>query len=151
MKPLNLPTYSFNIKSDNDSRMIFDPCRLKWVALTPEEWVRQHIVKYLSEDLKYPIGLIATEMSIKLSSRTRRCDIVVHNRKGKAALIVECKAPEISLNQDAFDQANRYNWALGVPFLVITNGMKHFCLERIENSFVFLNSFPYYERVDSQS
>ncbi len=151
MKRLNLPTYSFNIKSENDSRVIFDPCRSKFVSLTPEEWVRQNIIKYLSEELGYPLGLIATEMTIKLSSRIRRCDIVVHNRNGLPVLIVECKAPEVNLSQASFDQVNRYNWALGVPFLIITNGLVHFCLERQEDSFVFRKSFPDFNHLESQS
>ncbi len=151
MKRLNLPTYSFNIKSEKDSHEIFDPCRSKWVVLTPEEWVRQNIIKYLTEELGYPIGLIATEMSIKLSSRIRRCDIVVHSRDGQPVLIVECKAPEVSLNQNSFDQVNRYNWALGVPFLIISNGLVHFCLERKGDSFFFRKSFPDFDYLDSQS
>lgn len=151
MKRLNLPTYSFNIKSENDRRLIFDPCRQKWVVLTSEEWVRQHIVRYLCDDLNYPLGLIATEMAIVLNSRVRRCDIVVHNRKGLPAMIVECKAPAVNLNQASFDQANQYNWALGVSFLVVSNGLKHFCMERIDNSFTFLKSFPDFDHLDSHS
>lgn len=151
MKRLNLPTYSFNIKSDNGRRLIFDPCRSKWVALTPEEWVRQHLIRYFSEDLGYPLGLIATEMSVMLSSRLRRCDIVVHNKRGEAVMIVECKAPGINLSQASFDQVNQYNWALGVPLLIVSNGMKHFCLEREGNKFVFRDSFPDFDHLDSQS
>ncbi len=151
MERLNLPTYSFNIKSENGRRLIFDPCRSKWVALTPEEWVRQHIVRYISEELDYPPGLIATEVAIALNSRLRRCDIVVHNRKGAPAMIIECKAPGIKLSQASFDQVNRYNWALGVPFLIITNGLQHFCLERKDNAFIFRISFPEYDHLDSQS
>lgn len=151
MKRLNLPTYSFNIKSENGHRQILDPCRSKWVSLTPEEWVRQHIVNYLAAEFGYPIGLIATEMAIRLNSRLRRCDIVVHNRRGEPAMIVECKAPEVRLSQDSFDQANSYNWALGVRFLLITNGLSHYCLERIENSFIFRDSLPEFDYLDSQS
>ena len=151
MKRLNLPTYSFNIKSENGQSLIFDPCRAKWLVLTPEEWVRQHIVRYLSDDLDYPLGLIATEMAIALNTRLRRCDIVVHNRSGNPALIVECKAPGIVLSQATFDQANQYNWALGVPFLIVTNGITHFCMERIDNTFVFRKSFPEFDYLDSQS
>ena len=151
MKRLNLPTYSFNIKSENEHRLIFDPCRSKWVALTPEEWVRQNLVRYLNEELDYPLGLIGTEVAIALNSRLRRCDIVVHNRDGAPVLIIECKAPGVKLSQASFDQVNRYNWALGVPFLIISNGMQHFCLERKDNIFVFRSSFPHYDLLDSQS
>ena len=151
MKRLNLPTYSFNIKSDGKRRLIFDPCRSKWVSLTPEEWVRQHIVRYFTEELDYPQGLIATEMAIDLNSRLRRCDIVVHNRKGSPAMIVECKAPGITLSQNSFDQVNQYNWALGVPFLVVSNGIQHFCLERQNEAFIFRDSFPGFDQLDSQS
>ena len=151
MKRLNLPTYSFNIKSENGRRLIFDPCRSKFVHLTPEEWVRQHIVLYLSEELNYPMGLIATEMAIALNSRLRRCDIVVHDRRGAPAMIVECKAPAVTLSQASFDQVNQYNWALGVPFLIISNGIQHFCLERKENAFFFRKSFPDFDYLDSHS
>jgi hypothetical protein len=151
MKPLNLPTYSFNIKSENSSKLIFDPCRLKWVALTPEEWVRQNFVRYMLEELGYPAGLISTEMSIKINGMKRRCDIVVHNRSGLPVLITECKAPDVILGQSVFDQANSYNWALGVPFLVITNGMKHYCLESSEGKFKFRDNFPPYDLLDSHS
>lgn len=150
MKRLNLPTYSFNIKSENGRRLIFDPCRSKWVVLSPEEWVRQNFVKYLNDELKYPLGLIATEMTITLSSRKRRCDIVVHNRNGMPAIIVECKAPEVNLTQSSFDQANNYNWALGVPFIIITNGILHYCLESTGGAFVFRQSFPLFDQLDSQ-
>ena len=151
MKRLNLPTYSFNIKSEGERSLIFDPCRSKWVVLSPEEWVRQNILKYFTDDLSYPPGLIATELPILLNQRVRRCDIVVHNRKGEAVMIVECKAPEIMLSQKTFDQANQYNWALGVPFLLITNGLNHYCLERVEGQFKFRTAFPSYEEIDSQS
>lgn len=131
--------------------MIFDPCRSKWVALTPEEWVRQHIIRYLSDELGYPKGLIATEMAITLNSRLRRCDIVVHNRNGSPALIVECKAPSVGLSQASFDQVNQYNWALGVPFLIVSNGMKHYCLESKEGNFIFRENIPDFDYLDSQS
>ncbi len=151
MKRLNLPTYSFNIKSENGRRLIFDPCRSKFVLLTPEEWVRQHIVLYLSNELNYPLGLIATEMAIALNSRLRRCDIVVHDRRGAPAMIVECKSPVVTLSQSSFDQVNQYNWALGVPFLIVSNGIQHFCMERKENTFFFRKSFPDFDYLDSQS
>ena len=148
MKRLNLPTYSFNIKSENGTQVIFDPCRSKWVSLTPEEWVRQHFVKYLSEELSYPISLIATEMSIKINSLSRRCDIVVHNRSGRPVLIVECKAPEIKISQSTFNQANAYNWALGLNFIIITNGVNHYCLENEDGKFVFRKNFPDYDALE---
>jgi hypothetical protein len=151
MKRLNLPTYSFNIKSEGERQLIFDPCRSKWVYLSPEEWVRQNLLKYLTEDMKYPAGLIATEMSIKINSLDRRCDIVVHNRQGIPVMIVECKAPEVKLSQETFDQANNYNWALGLNFIIVTNGMRHFCLEKEGDHFVFRDSFPDYDDLDFQS
>ena len=151
MEALNLPTYSFNINSEAGSKLIFDPCRLKWVTLTPEEWVRQNFVRYMLENLGYPAGLISTEMAININGMKRRCDIVVHNRSGLPVMITECKAPEIGLDQSVFDQANSYNWALGVPFLVLTNGMKHYCLESRDGKFSFRDSFPSYDLLDNHS
>jgi len=151
MKRLNLPTYSFNIKSENDRKLIFDPCRAKWVFLSPEEWVRQNFVRYLVDELNYPQSLIVTEMSIKLNTQNRRCDIVIHDREGKPKMIVECKSPDVKLSQATFDQANNYNWALGLSFIIITNGLSHFCLERKDNKFEFRKNFPEYDQLGIQS
>jgi hypothetical protein len=150
---LNLPTYSINIKSFPEGEMIFDPCRNKWVSLTPEEWVRQNLLRYMLDDLQYPAGLVATEMTLRINEQTRRVDIVVFNRQGKAVLLAECKAPEINLTQKVFDQVSRYNWNLQVPYLVISNGLKHYCakIDRENNKYQFLDIIPDYTFLESHS
>jgi len=146
MTPLNFPEYKFKIKSESDSEFIFDEIRKKWLVLTPEEWVRQHVVRYLTEEKKYSSSLIEIEKQIELNELVKRCDIIVNNRSGKPAMIIECKAPSVPITQDTFDQAIRYNMTLKVPFLLLTNGMKHFCFEVKENeSPVFLKGIPEYD------
>lgn len=126
--------------------MIFDEIRKKWLVLTPEEWVRQHVVRYLTEEKKYPSTLIELEKQIELNGLTKRCDVIVNNRFGKPVMIIECKASSVVITQDTFDQAIRYNMTLKVPFLFLTNGIKHFCFEVKENNPpVFLKGIPEYE------
>lgn len=149
MKRLNLPTYSFNIKSEAGAEFIFDESRRKWVSLTPEEWVRQHILQYLIHEKNYPVSLIAVEMGIRINGLKKRCDLVVFNRAAEPVMIVECKAPEVSLNQKVFDQAARYNWDMQVPYLLISNGIQHYCarIDSQVNSSVLLSQIPDYDEV----
>jgi len=144
MESLNLPTYSFNIKFQEQRKYIFDTLRKKYVLLTPEEWVRQNFLKYLIEEKKYPASLISVEMEIKLNKLSKRCDAVVFNRNGEPALIVECKAPSVKIDQLVFEQIARYNMQLKVDYLIVTNGLKHFCCKiNFENqSYKFLNDIP---------
>lgn len=108
---------------------MLDPVRRKWVALTPEEWVRQQVIHYLHHQLAYPLELIQVEGSIKVNNMSRRCDIVVYATSGLPRMIVECKAPEVPLTQKTIDQACRYNTVLQVPLLMITNGKQTSVLE----------------------
>ncbi|MEA1878298.1 MAG: type I restriction enzyme HsdR N-terminal domain-containing protein [Bacteroidota bacterium] len=153
MQRLNLPTYSFNIKSLDKGKQIFDICRKKWVALTPEEWVRQHLLHYFTTELNYPAGLVAIELSIRINGLDRRCDMVVFNRRGIPVMIVECKAPDVKLEQIVFDQVARYNLDLQVSYLLISNGKKHFCalLDQSGKNYRFLDNFPDYSTLDSHS
>jgi hypothetical protein len=153
MQPLNLPTYSFNIKSDTEREWIFDIFRRGWFPLTPEEWVRQNYARYLSEGLGYPASLLLLEQKITHNRLTRRCDIVVYNRFGRPIILVECKAPEITLNQKTFDQIARYNMALEVEILLITNGMNHFCvrMDPVTSTYTFLKEIPSFAAIASQS
>jgi hypothetical protein len=146
MEMLNLPTYSFKIKSINNKEHIFDEIRKKYVALTPEEWVRQNFIRYMIETLAIPASLIAVEMSIKLNKLSKRCDIVVYDKNGNAILIVECKAPSIKINQKTFDQITRYNINFKVPYLIVTNGINHYCckIDYEKSSFTFLEEIPTY-------
>ena len=136
--------YQFSYQEQSGKKLIFDIIRKKYIALTAEEWVRQHILHFMIEALEYPKGLIAVEMGLRVNDLFKRADIVVYNNSGQPIMLVECKAPEIKLAQHIFDQAARYNLALRVPFLVITNGENTLC-SRIHfenNSFEILNTFP---------
>ncbi len=144
MQALNLPDHGVKTKHAPEGDRIFDPVRRAWVALTPEEWVRQHVLNYLAQDLGCPLSLIAVEKRMELNRLVKRTDIVVHGTDGKPLLLVECKAPHIKLDQAVFEQAARYNTVFKMPLLLITNGMVHYCCKvahgdgRIE----FLPSLP---------
>lgn len=146
MHPLNLPTYKFKIKSTKNKYVIFDIVRKKYVSLTPEEWVRQHLIHYLIEEKKYPISLIAIEKQLIINNLTKRTDILVYNTGGLPEIIVECKAPSVKITQHAFDQISRYNLKLNATYLMVSNGLEHFnCQMDTENeTYVFLKSLPSY-------
>ena len=149
MQPLNLPTYSFKIKSEDNRKYIFDEIRRKFLLLTPEEWVRQNFIKYLVKEKKYPQQLISIEMEFKIGKLIRRCDIVVFNKSGSPNLIVECKSPAIKINQDTFDQISDYNRHLNVDYLIVTNGFKHYCCKFVKKnrSFSFVEEIPEYNKL----
>ncbi len=124
---LHFPEYKFTIRpagKDGDSVKIFDIIRGRYVSLTPEEWVRQHLLHFLLVDRSYPKGLIAVEKSLKVGTLDKRFDLLVYDREHHPILLAECKAPEIPLDQLVFDQAARYNRTLQVPYLLITNGLE---------------------------
>ncbi|HUM45652.1 MAG TPA: type I restriction enzyme HsdR N-terminal domain-containing protein [Chitinophagales bacterium] len=129
MLQIVFPGYEFTTRNAGGQSQVFDTIRKRYVALTPEEWVRQHWLKYLVEEMKYPKSLIAVEMSLKLNKLSKRCDIVVYGRNGTPQLIVECKSGAVKLTQKVFDQIARYNLALKVKYLVVSNGQKSFCCE----------------------
>ncbi len=153
MQRLNLPTYSFNIKSETGRDLIFDSFRSRWVTLTPEEWVRQNFAEYLVMDQEYPRSLLLLEQTITLNNLTRRCDIVAYSRSGAPLLLVECKSPDIVLSQKVFDQIARYNLVLGVRLLIVTNGLDHFCIQADPDAqkFSFLQEIPSYPALCDQS
>ncbi len=146
MEPLNLPTYFFKIKSEDNRKYIFDEIRRKYILLTPEEWVRQNFIKYLISEKNYPQQLISVEMEFKLNKLSKRCDIVVFNSIGKPNLIVECKSHAVRINQDIFDQIVNYNINFDVDYLIVTNGVKHYCckLDKKSKSFAFIDGIPEY-------
>ena len=146
MQQLNLPTYKFRIKNTKNKYAIFDIIRKKYVILTPEEWVRQHIIHYLIEEKKYPVSLIGVEKKLTVNKLTKRTDILVFNNKGFPHIIIECKAPSVSINQNAFDQIARYNLKLNANYLFVTNGLNHYsCKMDFENeAYIFLESIPDY-------
>ncbi len=146
MESLNLPTYEFRTAERDGKRTVYDPVRDRYVRLTPEEWVRQHFVQYLVQALNVPAGLVAVEAAFEFQGQPQRADIIVHDQRGEPLLLVECKAPRVSIGQDAFDQGARYNLVLGAPYLVVTNGQTHYaCAIDFENrSYTFLDDLPPY-------
>ena len=147
MQKLNLPIYHFKLKKNKNKTYIFDQIRKKYMVLTPEEWVRQHFVKFLIDEKKYPVSLIAIEKQLTINNLKKRSDILVFNAKGKPDVIVECKSPSVKITQDTFDQIARYNLKLQANYLVVTNGLEHFyCKMDFENeTYVFLKEIPNYK------
>ena len=129
MKQLNLPPYPVRLKKDNGIAYIFDEIRKKWLQNTPEEWVRQHMIQLMINQLNYPASLIEVERGFKVNGLAKRADILANSKSGQPILIVECKAPHIKINQAVFDQIARYNLTLDVPYLVVTNGMEIYACE----------------------
>lgn len=144
--PLHLPPLAMRIKEENGVLRVFDPIREKYVALTPEEYVRQRFTSYLREDLHYPSSLMANEISIELNGMKKRCDTVIFNPDGTPLIIVEYKAPEVNVTQNVFDQIVRYNMTLRAKYLIVSNGLNHYCcvLDYSNNSYHFIPSIPDY-------
>jgi hypothetical protein len=147
METLNLPAYEFRTTERAGKRHIYDPFRQTYVRLTPEEWVRQHVVQYLIQELGVPAGLVATETSMQYQGQPWRADVVVHDRQGDPLLLVECKAPSVPIRQDAFDQGARYNLVFDAPVLVVTNGQEHYAcrVDPDSGEYAFLDDLPSYE------
>lgn len=124
---LSLPAFDYKVKKQEGSLFIYDVIRKKYVALTPEEWIRQHMLHYLIRYKHYPQALIAVEKEITLYGLKRRFDLVCYDRKARPYLIVECKAPTVSLTQAVFDQVFGYNLVLAARYVAVTNGVKHYC------------------------
>lgn len=143
---LNLPPVKFRIKNSENKTLIFDILRKKNVVLTPEEWVRQHYIHFLIKQKQYPKSLIAVEKQLVINNLVKRTDILVFNRNGNPEIIVECKAPQVPINQQTFDQIARYNLQLNATYLVVTNGMHHFyCKMNTKNkTYIFLREIPNY-------
>ncbi len=148
MQALNLPEYPFKIKQEGDRIQIFDPFRKKYIVLSPEEWVRQHFLQFLVQERKFPVSLISIEAGLKYNQLSKRADILVHDTLGKPYLMVECKAPSVKITQDAFDQVARYNMVFKVKYLVVSNGLNHFCcmMDYTANSYSYLKEIPFFEQ-----
>lgn len=149
MQKLNFPSYPFKIKEDDKRTQIFDTVRKKYVALTPEEWVRQHIITFLITEKKFPASLIAVEVSLNRGTKKQRADIVIYTNDGKPRMIIECKAPEVKITQDVFYQIARYNAPLKMNYLVVTNGLMHFCckMDYKNDEHVFIKEIPLYKAI----
>lgn len=146
MEELNLPKFQFKVKETERGKEILDEFRRKYVMLTPEEWVRQNFLKFLNEILKYPKSLLKTEFEIKYNRLKKRPDIVAYDNLGSPLLVVECKAPDVKISNETFQQAAIYNQTLLAKYLVITNGRDHFCCEQNlkTGTFQFLEKIPVY-------
>ena len=145
---LNFPTYSFRLKNRENKMSIYDEIRKKFVHLTPEEWVRQHTLMFLRKEKKHPKSLLNVEKQIIIHGTLKRYDIVGFKPNGNIHIIVECKAPSIKINQEAFDQIARYNLKLKADYLMVTNGMQHyFCqMDYEEKKYIFLRDIPDYAK-----
>jgi hypothetical protein len=144
MQKLNFPVYNFRFKNSENKVAIFDEIRKKFIILTPEEWVRQHVVQFLLQEKKYPKSHINVEKLLKINDLKKRYDVVVYKKEGAISILIECKAPEIKISQDTFDQIARYNLTLKADYLMVTNGVNHyFCQMDFENEkYLFLKELP---------
>ena len=152
MLQLNLPIFEPKLKKTDGELYIFDQIRKKYLILTPEEWVRQNFLNYLIYHKGYPLSLMENEAIIKLNNMTRRCDTVVYNNKLKPLVIVEYKRPDVTIDQQVFDQIVRYNIVLRVDYLIVSNGLEHFCfkMDYETQKYSFLRVVPEYgELIDS--
>ena len=146
---LNLPTYECRLREQNGRQQIFDVLRRRYVALTPEEWVRQHFVHYLIEHKGYPKGLLANEVDLRVGEKHLRCDTVLYDKALHPKIIVEYKAPEIAITQKVFNQITVYNMLLHVDYLIVSNGMQHYCcqMDYEQNRYTFLSDIPNYDQL----
>lgn len=149
MLDLNLPPFDINVKKTDGKLSVFDRLRRKFVALTPEEWVRQHFVNYLIAEKGYPQALMANEIQINLNNQKKRCDSVVYNRELSPLVIVEYKSPDVNITQAVFDQIIRYNIVLRVDYLIVTNGLSHYCcrMDYQTQTFDYLPDIPLYNEL----
>ena len=153
--PLNFPQYPLKIQAVEGKNQVFDKVRKVWVALTPEEWVRQHMLWFLIHEKAVPESLIAVEKSLTINALTKRFDILVYNKETLPVMLVECKAPGVKLSQATLEQAARYNLRYKVGLLFITNGIKHYCIAVNHETQQFRNltdlpGFPFSHQTDNQ-
>ena len=149
MYRLNLPTYPIKVVERDKKQLIFDFLRRKYVALTPEEWVRQHFVHYLTEHKGYPQGLLGNEIELRIGEKRLRCDTILYNKVAEPQMIIEYKAPSIQLQQKTFDQISVYNLLLKVDYLIVSNGLQHYCckMDYTNKKYYFLEDIPDYQKL----
>ena len=149
MKQLNLPGIDPLLIKKENRLTIFDIIRRKHIALTPEEWVRQHFIHYLINYKGYPKGLLANEIQIQLNGTKKRCDTVLYKKDLSPQMIIEYKAPDIKITQEVFNQITRYNMVLKVEYLIVSNGLQHYCccVDYNNNSYSFLTDIPNYNQL----
>ena len=147
MISLNLPSFDIKIRREGNRAVVLDPLRRRWVALTPEEWVRQHFVNLLVSEKHYPATLVANEVQLSVGEKVMRADTVVYDRTLRPRMIVEYKAPTIAITQKVFDQISVYNLLLRVDYLAVSNGRQHYvCRMDYDNEkYSFLEDLPDYD------
>ena len=153
MQHLNFPHFEFKLRAINTRQEIFDPVRHKFVTLTPEEWVRQHLIAYLTLIKGYPISMIGVEKQLLLNKLPKRFDLVIFGRNANPFLLVECKAPGVEITEKTFDQAARYNMLLQAEYFLITNGLEHYTcrIDYGNKQYVFIEDIPDFDRTSSQN
>lgn len=144
---LNLPAINLRAKNDCGRTLVFDEVRSTYVVLTPEEWVRRHLVSFLVNHCSAPLRSIVEEYAVCINSMPQRADIVVLDSEARPLALVECKAADIDFRDkrtlgEVFEQATRYNAVVGARYLIISNGLIHYCFERNAEGYTPLNSFP---------
>jgi hypothetical protein len=146
MEGLNLPAYDVRFSEEEGRKRIFDFLRRRYVALTPEEWVRQHFTHFLVEQKGYPKGLLANEVELHIGDKRLRCDTLLYDKTMKPRMIIEYKAPTIKIQQKTFNQIVVYNLLLKVDYLIVSNGMQHYCcrMDYERGSYEFLHDIPTY-------
>lgn len=149
MYELNLPSFDFRLKKESTGICIYDVVRRKYVKLTPEEWVRQHVVHFLLTQKHYPLSLMNVEVGMEIQSMRRRADIVCYNSQADVLLVTECKAPEVKITQEVFEQIAQYNMCLKARYLFVSNGLTHFACEinAEQKSYMFLENVPDYNSI----
>ena len=151
MQVLNLPPANLTVREESGKRLVFDSFRKRFVALTPEEWVRQHFLHWLVTHKAYPRGLIAVETTLRYLRLKKRADAIVYRQSGQPLMIIECKSPDVQITQNVFDQVARYNKPHGVAYLAVTNGLSHYCCHWQPGaaSWQFLDTFPDFNQLSS--
>jgi hypothetical protein len=151
MNELNLPAYAVKVRGTREKPEIFDFLRKRYVALTPEEWVRQHFTHWLIEHKGYPKGLLGNEIALRCGDKSLRCDSILYDQEARPRMIIEYKAPTVSLTQRVFDQISAYNLLLHVDFLVVSNGVQHvFCkMDYARQSYDMQSDIPDYAELVS--
>lgn len=149
MKELNLPSYEVRTREYHGQQQIFDVLRRRYVALTPEEWVRQHFVHFLMEHKHYPKGLLCNEVELKIGEKKMRCDTLLYTKALRPHMIVEYKSPDIAITQKVFNQITSYNMLLHVSYLIVSNGIQHYCcrLNETQQCYEFLTEIPDFENL----
>jgi hypothetical protein len=149
MYELNLPKFELQLGGTREKPEIFDFLRRRFVKLTPEEWVRQHFVHWLVEHKGYPKGLLGNEIELRVGEKKLRCDSILYNQFTEPRMIIEYKAPTVALTQKVFDQISAYNLLLHVDYMLISNGLQHFCcqMDYEHHSYIFLPDIPDYEKI----